>query len=60
MNWNNGLKRPSKLHLQRELKRWAKTALLRAIIKNETVQEQPAQRQIAPESVAESEILIFH
>lgn len=32
----------------------AQTALLRAIIKNETVQEQPAQRRIAPESVAES------
>jgi len=32
----------------------AQTALLRAIIKNETVQEQAAQRRIAPESVAES------
>jgi hypothetical protein len=32
----------------------AQTALLRAIIKNETVQEQPAQQRITPEPVAES------
>ncbi|WP_431889866.1 kinetochore protein [Pectobacterium colocasium] len=32
----------------------AQTALLRAIIKNETAQEQPAQQRIAPEPVAES------